>query len=40
MHTLDGVQVEPKIQTEQAQTEMLTNLAWDQGNPWCITPHA
>jgi hypothetical protein len=39
MHSLDYVREEPEseVQAEQAQVEALTNLALDQGKPWCIS---
>jgi hypothetical protein len=33
---LDCVEPEPRVQVEQAQAEDFTNLALDQGKPWCI----
>jgi endonuclease/exonuclease/phosphatase family metal-dependent hydrolase len=37
-HPLDYVyaEPEPKVQAKQAQVEEFTNLALDQGKPWCI----
>jgi hypothetical protein len=40
LYALDQVHAEPesKVQAEQAQAEVLTNLALDQGKVWCISP--
>jgi hypothetical protein len=27
---------ELEVQVKQAQVEVITNLDWDQGKPWCI----
>jgi hypothetical protein len=40
MHPLDHVLVKLRleVQAEQAQVEATTNLALNQGKPWCINP--
>jgi predicted adenine nucleotide alpha hydrolase (AANH) superfamily ATPase len=40
-YALDQVHVEPEseVRAEQTQVEDLTNLALDQGKPWCIPPN-
>jgi hypothetical protein len=35
-YMLDHVEPEPKVQVEQAQAQVVTNLVLDQGEPWCI----
>jgi hypothetical protein len=37
-YTLDHIELKSGVQAEQAQAEVITNLALDQGKPQCITP--
>jgi hypothetical protein len=37
-YTLDHTEPKSGVQAEQAQAEVITNLALDQGKPHCITP--
>jgi hypothetical protein len=36
MHPLDHAKLGLEVQAEQAQIKTTTNLALDQGKPWCI----
>jgi hypothetical protein len=38
MHMLDHTEPEAELWVGQAEVEASTNLALDQGKPWCIKP--